>query len=190
MKKNLIKLVATGLLITLALGLTACGGSKAAIEDPVAENDIVVKVGDVNIPLASTWDEFLALAEANNWVIAESLYPDPINQGYKTAYSQKGKVTTPQGDLLVCIMPNADYSGAEIKYIALSPFYLESEDVSVLGITPSTNHNDISKKYEVLNNSDLYLYKVDEYVTLEITLDTYEGKNTVTIERTSFEDRQ
>lgn len=160
------------------------------IEDAVAENDIVVKVGNVNIPLSSTWDEFLALAQANNWIIDDSLYPDPINQGYKHAYNKKGSVTTPQGDLLVCIMPNADYSGAEIKYIALSPFYLESEDASILGITPSTNHNDIGKKYKALNNSDPYLYKVDEYVTLRVTLDTYNDKNTVRIERTSYEDRE
>jgi len=156
----------------------------------VAESEIVVKVGEVNIPITSTWDELLELAYENDWEVSDALYPDPYNEGYLSAYSTKGQIETPQGDLLVCLMPNADYSGAEIKYIALSPFYLETEeDASVLGITPSTDIKKIGKEYEVLNDSDPYLYKVDQYVVLKVELDTYEDKNTVRIERTDYKDR-
>jgi len=122
MKKNLFKHLVAGAMVILTLGMTACGaGSASTIEGPMAEEDIVVKVGDVEIPIVSTWEEFVAIAEKNNWTIEESLYPvDDGWKGTQALYSNRGDVMTPQGELNVRTMPNAEHTGAEIQSIALS----------------------------------------------------------------------
>lgn len=208
MKRKHVKTMMSGLLLTLTLMLTACGGTEAdsttggskgnstnkgtvsSVEAPRSENEIVVKVGDVEIPICSTWEELAAIAAENGWEVDEKLIPDPINEGTKKAYNKKGGIVTPEGEILICLMPNADVTGAEVEYIALAPFYLEDQEASILGITPETDIKEIAEKYELIEeDSEVKWYKVDEYVKLKVSLDAYEGKNTVTIMRIEYADR-
>lgn len=184
------------MMLSMVLMMVACGGEDkdsnngkvSSVEGPTAEEDIVVKVGDVSIPIDSTWDELVAICQKNNWTIEDKLYPDESGWSSKP-YNQKGSITTPDGDLLVCIMPNEENTGAVIEYISIAPFYYEG-DASILGVTTTTSTEKIGEKFELIEEeNDYQYYKVDEYVTLKISLDAYEGKNTVTIVRTAFAKR-
>lgn len=158
------------------------------VEGPKAEENIVVKVGNVNIPITSTWEELVAICEKNNWTIEDSLYPDESGWSSKP-YNQKGSIITPKGELLVCIMPNEENNGAVIEYICISPFYYEGA-ASVLGVTTSTRLKEIEAKFEFIEEDNIHRrYAVDKYVELKIKEDSYEGKNAVTIQRTPYSKR-
>ena len=162
--------------------------NKSGVEGPKAEEDIYVKVGKVKIPITSTWEELVEICEENDWEIADSLYPDESGWSSKP-YNQKGSITTPNGDLLVCIMPNEENNGAVIEYICISAFYYEG-DASVLGVTTSTPLEDIEAKFKYIEEDTLHkYYEVDDYVVLEIDQDDYKGKYSVTIQRTPYKKR-
>lgn len=203
-------------MIAAMVTLTACGGNKAETtgkenrtpeiteeredsktektkEDKnskiktVSEDEIVVRVGDVEIPITSTWGDLMTIASEQGWAIDTSLIPDEEAQ----KFSKKGTIQTPQGELLVSLMANADKTAAEIEYIALSPFYMDSDDADILGIKPGTSLKKVGKTFELIEeDGDNYFYKVDEFVTLKISLDTYEDKNTVNIIRTKYYNRE
>lgn len=197
MKKRMIILVA--MVITM-VALVACGGGKAETttekesgktevakenksskKKTVPEDEIVVRVGDVEIPIVSTWTELATIAYENGWDIDSSLYPDEEAK----KFTKKGTIDTPQGEVHVSLMANKDKTEAEVEYIALSPFSMESGDVSVLGIKTDTSLKKIGEIFELIEvYDDKYYYKVDEYVTLQISLDYYEDKNAVNIIRT------
>lgn len=193
MKKNLFKHLVTGAMVILTLGMTACGaGGAAAIEGPTPEEDIVVKVGNVEIPLTSTWEEFEAIAKKNGWTIDKSLYP--VEDWWEISgmdYTNQGNVKTPQGELMVDTMENAENNGAEIESITLSGFYMDSDDASILGVYRTTDPENVKKKFTEWNEDYVNVnYVVDEYVTLKISLDTLDGRHTVTIERTPHNERK
>jgi hypothetical protein len=163
-------------------------GAGSLVEGQTAEEDIFVKVGNVNIPIDSTWDELVAICQDNGWTIEDKLYPDESGWSAKP-YNQKGSIETPDGELLVCIMPNEENTGAVIEYIALSPFYYDGE-ASVLGITTRTSLDEIAAKFELIEERGEHIYYyVDKYVTLKVSPDTYEGENTVSVVRTEFSKR-
>ena len=200
-------------MVVAMVGLTACGGKnpetsgkeKSKVESTketaktesskkdktdkiktVSEDEIVVRVGDVEIPITSTWAELLSITSEHGWAIDTSLIPDEEAK----KFSKKGTIQTPQGELLVSLMANEDKTTAEIEYIALSPFYMDSNDADILGIKSDTSIKKIGKTFELIEeNGDNYFYKVDEFVTLKISLDTYENKNTVNIIRTKYYNR-
>ena len=120
-------------MIAAMVTLTACGGNKAETtgkenrnqeiteeredsktektkEDKnskiktVSEDEIVVRVGDVEIPITSTWGDLMTIASEQGWAIDTSLIPDEEAQ----KFSKKGTIQTPQGELLVSLMANAD----------------------------------------------------------------------------------
>ena len=193
MQRRIITII---MMISMVLMLTACGGEDnnsnngtvSSVEGPTAEEDIVVKVGTVSIPIDSTWEELVAICQQNDWTIEDKLYPDESGWSSKP-YNQKGSITTPDGELLVCIMPNEEKTGAVIEYIAISPFYYDG-DASILGVTTTTSIEEFGAKFDLIEEeNDSQYYKVDEYVSLKISPDSYEGKNTVTIVRIAFSKR-
>lgn len=197
MKKRLFAILLT---VTLIMALVACGGEgkdgvgssgkndSGSIAGPTAEEDIVILIGDVEIPLTATWEEFADICEENNWEIEEDLYPDTSGWD-STPYEQNGSVITPDGELLVKTMANETNDGSVLMSIAISPFYYEGE-ASVMGVSPETKQSEIEDHYELIeHDSEHYYYEVDEYVTLKISPDTYEGKNTVTIVREQYTKR-
>jgi len=193
MKKNLFKHLVAGAMVILTLGMTACGaGSASAIEGPTAEEDIVVKVGNVEIPVASTWEEFEALAKKNSWTIEESLYPK--DKGYVVVdieYDNSGHVITPQGELIVRTMTNEEANGSVIKSISLSSTFMDSDDASILGVYRTTDPEDVKKHFEEWNEDYVNVnFVVDEYVNLKISLDVIEDRHTVTIAREPYNKRK
>lgn len=203
MKKRMIVLVA---MVIAMMALAACGGRKAETtsekkssknestkenksskKKTVPEDEIVVRVGDVEIPIVSTWTELSTLAFEHGWDIADSLYPKEEEK----KFSKKGTILTPQGELLVSLMANEDKTEAVVEYIALSPFYMESDDADILGVKTDTSTKKIEKSFELIeSDGEIYFYKVDDYVTLKISLNTDDGKNTVNIIRTKYRERE
>lgn len=196
-----VKIAIAAVAGTVAIGGTAAGigiayyvsneedeMDESLLEGPKAEENIYVKVGNVKIPITSTWEELVAICEKNNWEIEDRLYPDESGWASKP-YNQKGSIITPDGDLLVCIMPNEENNGAVIEYIAISPFYYEGS-ASVLGVTPSTSLEEIEAAFDFIDDDEIHRnYYVDKYVQLQVKEDSYKGKNTVTIHRTPYKKR-
>ncbi len=106
-------------------------------------------------------------------------------------YTNQGHVKTPQGELMVDTMENAENNGAEIESITLSGLYMDSDDASILGVYRTTDPDDVKKKFTEWNEDYVNVnYVVDEHVTLKISLDTLDGRHTVTIERTPYNERK
>lgn len=203
MKKRTLILAA---MVTLCIAFTACGGkttetssgtetskaetakeSKNSKKKIVPEEEIVVRVGDVEIPLASTWTELFTLAYEQGWDVDDSLYPNEAEK----KFSKKGHLYTPQGEVLVSLMANEDKTEAVVEYIALSPFYMESDDADILGVKTDTSVKKIGKSFELIeSDEETYFYKVDDFVTLKVKLNTDDGKNTVSAIRTKYHNRE
>lgn len=197
MKSKLSRLFIVLMLLVTVMGLVACdkesketeteGKEKSTVEGPAAEADIVVKIGDVNIPLDATFEELVAICEENNWTVDDKLYPDESGWDSKP-YNQDGSITTPDGEIRVSTMANEENNGSVIESISLRPFYYEGS-ASVLGVTVSTDLDDIEEKFKLSEDGEYKYYTVDEYVSLKVHPDTHEGKNTLTIVREKFNKR-
>ena len=185
MKTKLSRLFMVLMLMVTVMGLVACGneseenGSKSEVEGPTAEEDVVVKIDGVEIPLDSTFEELVAICEENDWEVDEKLYPD--TSGWDTKpYNQDGSITTPDGEIRVATMANEENNGSVIESISIRPFYYEGS-ASILGVTVNTDLDDIEEKFEGEKDGEYIFYTVDDYVSLKVHPDTHEGKNTVTI---------
>ncbi len=197
MKTKLSRLFMVLMLLVTVVGLVACDKEskekgtedkeKSTVVGPTAEADIVVKIDDVEIPLDATFEELVAICEDNNWTVDDKLYPDESGWDSKP-YNQDGSITTPDGEIRVSTMANEENNGSVIESISIRPFYYEGS-ASILGVTVSTDLDDIEEKFEVEEEGEYKFYTVDDYVTLKVHPDTHEGKNTVTIVRDKFNKR-
>lgn len=138
-----------------------------------SEEDVVINIAGVDVPMTSTRDELIALIEENNWEIDYGHSNGKYVEGFLTP---EGRVATTVND------SKSDGSGEELMGLKFSPDYMDYIDLSKVSI------NGVSlDKVETLKNSSNLIEEKDtgyfqisiaDYTTLSADYN-YEGKMTV-----------
>lgn len=138
-----------------------------------SEEDVVINIAGVDVPMTSTRDELIALIEENNWEIDYGHSNGKYVEGFLTP---EGRVETTVND------SKSDGSGEELMGLTFKPDYMDYIDLSKVSI------NGVSlDKVETLKNSSNLIEEKDtgyfqisiaDYTTLSADYN-YEGKMTV-----------
>lgn len=138
-----------------------------------SEEDVVINIAGVDVPMTSTRDELIALIEENNWEIDYGHSNGKYVEGFLTP---EGRVETTVND------SKRDGSGEELMGLTFKPDYMDYIDLSKVSINGIT-----LDKVETLKNSSNLIEEKDtgyfqisiaDYTTLSADYN-YEGKMTV-----------
>lgn len=233
MKKLFLKLIPMTLLLTLVLGMTACGGKDSnnagtgsnaiANQDAVSsatgnqdvisdtaesgeaasnastaeenaddtsgfsfrasmpDEEIVMTIDGVELPLTTTWDEFVAIAAENGWTYDEELS--------KEKYAKD--VITSNGSFSLTFMNNPTTNINEIWNVYVTSNEVPENYINIHGITAKTSRDVLATLLEV-NVREKYIdsYYFNEYTTITFSWgrDTTDNPD-ISIDRTLFSKR-
>lgn len=91
-----------------------------------SEEDVVINISGVDVPMKSTRDELIALIEENNWEIVYSIGSDYVINSFKT----------PDGNVNIAISSlKEDGSGEELVTMILYSNQIDLSKVSINGVT-------------------------------------------------------
>lgn len=91
-----------------------------------SEEDVVINISGVDVPMTSTRDELIALFEENNWEIVYSIGSDYVINSFKT----------PDGNVSIAISSlKEDGSGEELVTMILYSNQIDLSKVSINGVT-------------------------------------------------------
>lgn len=91
-----------------------------------SEEDVVINISGVDVPMTSTRDELIALIEENNWEIVYSIGSDYVIDSFKT----------PDGSVSIAISSlKEDGSGEELVTMILYSNQIDLSKVSINGVT-------------------------------------------------------
>lgn len=137
-----------------------------------SEEDVVINIAGVDVPMTSTRDELIELIEENNWEIDYGHSNGKYVEGFLTP---EGRVETTVND------SKKDGSGEELMSLTFKPDYMDYIDLSKVSINGVT-----LDKVETLKNSSNLITEDDtgyfqisiaDYTTLTARYN-YEGKLT------------
>lgn len=138
-----------------------------------SEEDVVINIAGVDVPMTSTRDELIALIEENNWEIDYGHSNGKYVEGFLTP---EGRVETTVND------SKEDGSGEELMGLTFKPDYMDYIDLSKVYIngvsldkveTLKTSSNLIEEK-----DTGYFQISIADYTTLSADYN-YEGKMTV-----------
>lgn len=138
-----------------------------------SEEDVVINIAGVDVPMTSTRDELIALIEENNWEIDYGHSKGKYVEGFLTP---EGRVETTVND------SKRDGSGEELMSLTFKPDYMDYIDLSKVSIngvtldkvkTLKTSSNLIEEK-----ETGYFQISIADYTTLSADYN-YEGKLTV-----------
>lgn len=137
---------------------------------PVSEEEVVINLGDVDIKLAQTWEEFKNFIDTNGWTMDEEDYPT-LGGRYGGGY-----VYTPYGKIDVSFMKNPDETGFEVEGFSFSFTDIKAEDLNIHGITMKTTPDQLKEVLEHLPDIsgpgyDSFILGENLQITLMNTLD-------------------
>ena len=116
-----------------------------------SEDDVVINISGVDVPMTSTRDELIALIEENNWEIEYRSVNINMIEGFKTP---DGEVYAEVQDL------KKDGTGEELTLIDFDPSTIDLSKVSLNGVTLD--------KVETLKNSSNLVREDNNYFTISI----------------------
>ena len=133
-----------------------------------SEEDVVINISGVDVPMTSTRDELIALIEENNWEIEYRFTDSDMINGF----------TTPDGWVYVEVLKFERYGYEEQLWMMdFSPVSFDLSKVSINGVTLD--------KVETLKNSSNVIMEKDtgyfqisiaDYTTLTVTYNSRHGK--------------
>lgn len=138
-----------------------------------SEEDVVINIAGVDVPMTSTRDELIELIEENNWEIDYGHSNGKYVEGFLTP---EGRVETTVND------SKKDGSGEELMSLTFKPDYMDYIDLSKVSIngvtldkvkTLKTSSNLIEEK-----DTGYFQISIADYTTLSADYN-YEGKMTV-----------
>ena len=138
-----------------------------------SEEDVVINIAGVDVPMTLTRDELIALIEENNWEIDYGHSNGKYVEGFLTP---EGRVETTVND------SKEDGSGEELMSLTFKPDYMDYIDLSKVYIngvsldkveTLKTSSNLIEEK-----DTGYFQISIADYTTLSADYN-YEGKLTV-----------
>lgn len=138
-----------------------------------SEEDVVINIAGVDVPMTSTRDELIELIEENNWEIDYGHSNGKYVEGFLTP---EGRVETTVND------SKKDGSGEELMSLTFKPDYMDYIDLSKVYIngvsldkveTLKTSSNLIEEK-----DTGYFQISIADYTTLSADYN-YEGKMTV-----------
>ena len=138
-----------------------------------SEEDVVINIAGVDVPMTSTRDELIELIEENNWEIDYGHSNGKYVEGFLTP---EGRVETTVND------SKKDGSGEELMSLTFKPDYMDYIDLSKVYIngvsldkveTLKTSSNLIEEK-----DTGYFQISIADYTTLSADYN-YEGKLTV-----------
>jgi len=208
-KRNLL----LGMVLATVVSLTACGGSSKEGEEvqkdtsvqeeqqsqkkndkevkkggiaPAAEEDIVVYLGDVEVKMDQTWEEFQQLMETNGWTINGKSDRGDFPMG--NDYMGSGYIDTNVGTVEFSFMDDMERNGSVMRGILINPNEVDCDKIKVCGVTPKTDPKKVKDALEVVNETEYYFAcKLDNYVTLTFYDPDLDIDHGISVERLQYQ---
>lgn len=146
-----------------------------------SEDDVVINISGVDVPMTLTRDELIALIEENNWEIEYRFTDSDIIEGF----------ITPDGDVYAEVLKIESYGYEEQLWMMdFSPDSFDLSKVSINGVTLDKVETFKNSSNLIMENDTGYFsISIADYTTLSVTYNSRQGElEHVIIERDRVRD--
>ena len=146
-----------------------------------SEDDVVINISGVDVPMTLTRDELIALIEENNWEIEYRFTDSDIIEGF----------ITPDGDVYAEVLKIESYGYEEQLWMMdFSPDSFDLSKVSINGVTLDKVETFKNSSNLIMENDTGYFsISIADYTTLSVTYNSRQGElEHVIIERDRLRD--
>ena len=146
-----------------------------------SEDDVVINISGVDVPMTLTRDELIALIEENNWEIEYRFTDSDIIEGF----------ITPDGDVYAEVLKIESYGYEEQLWMMdFSPDSFDLSKVSINGVTLDKVETFKNSSNLIMENDTGYFsISIADYTTLSVTYNSRQGElENVIIERDRVRD--
>lgn len=146
-----------------------------------SEEDVVINISGVDVPMTSTRDELIALIEENNWEIEYRFTDSDMINGF----------TTPDGWVYAEVLKIESYGYEEqLLMMDFSPDSFDLSKVSINGVTLDKVETFKNSSNLIMENDTGYFsISIADYTTLSVTYNSRQGElEHVIIERDRVRD--
>lgn len=146
-----------------------------------SEDDVVINISGVDVPMTLTRDELIALIEENNWEIEYRFTDSDMIEGF----------ITPDGDVYAEVLKIESYGYEEQLWMMdFSPDSFDLSKVSINGVTLDKVETFKNSSNLIMENDTGYFsISIADYTTLSVTYNSRQGElEHVIIERDRVRD--